>query len=132
MASNQKCVRTLDIDEVGKTTRHGTFFQMLGNFSFGDYFKEEAIHYAWELLTLPQDKGGYGIDPGKLWVTTFTDDEQAREGRGREVRARKFISIADRNTEPTGGRLPTRIGLLKYGIWFSKIMKSIMSSRKRI
>ncbi len=78
MASNQKCVRTLDIDEVGKTTRHGTFFQMIGNFSFGDYFKEEAIHYAWELLTLPQDKGGYGFDPDKLWVTTFTDDEEAR------------------------------------------------------
>lgn len=78
MASNQKCVRTLDIDEVGKTTRHGTFFQMIGNFSFGDYFKEEAIHYAWELLTLPQDKGGYGFDPAKLWVTTYTDDEEAR------------------------------------------------------
>lgn len=78
MTSNQKCVRTLDIDEVGKTTRHGTFFQMLGNFSIGDYFKEEAIHYAWELLTTPQDKGGYGFDPEKLWVTTFTDDEEAR------------------------------------------------------
>ena len=78
MASNQKCVRTLDIDEVGKTTRHGTFFQMLGNFSFGDYFKEEAIHFAWELLTTPQDKGGYGFDPEKLWVTTYTDDEEAR------------------------------------------------------
>ena len=78
MASNQKCVRTLDIDEVGKTTRHGTFFQMLGNFSFGDYFKEEAIHYAYELLTTPQERGGYGFDPGKLWMTTFTDDEQAR------------------------------------------------------
>ena len=78
MASNQKCVRTLDIDEVGKTTRHGTFFQMLGNFSFGDYFKEEAIHYAWDLLTTPQDKGGFGFDPEKLWVTTFTDDEEAR------------------------------------------------------
>lgn len=78
MASNQKCVRTLDIDEVGKTTRHGTFFQMLGNFSFGDYFKEEAIHYAWQLLTTPQDKGGYGFDPEKLWVTTYTDDEETR------------------------------------------------------
>lgn len=78
MTSNQKCVRTLDIDEVGKTTRHGTFFQMVGNFSIGDYFKEEAIHYAWELLTTPQDKGGYGFDPEKLWVTTYTDDEEAR------------------------------------------------------
>ena len=78
MASNQKCVRTLDIDEVGKTTRHGTFFQMLGNFSFGDYFKEEAIHYAWELLTTPQSEGGYGFDPEKLWMTTFTDDDEAR------------------------------------------------------
>mgnify|MGYP000736086299 CR=1 FL=1 len=78
MASNQKCVRTLDIDEVGKTTRHGTFFQMLGNFSFGDYFKEEAIHYAWELLTTSQDEGGYGFDPEKLWMTTFTDDDEAR------------------------------------------------------
>lgn len=78
MASNQKCVRTLDIDEVGKTTRHGTFFQMLGNFSFGDYFKEEAIHYAWQLLTTAQDQGGYGFDPEKLWITTFTDDEEAR------------------------------------------------------
>lgn len=78
MASNQKCVRTLDIDEVGKTTRHGTFFQMLGNFSFGDYFKAEAIHYAWQLLTTPQDDGGYGFDPERLWVTTYTDDEEAR------------------------------------------------------
>ena len=78
MASNQKCVRTRDIDEVGKPPRHGPFFQMLGNFSFGDYFKEAAIHFAWELLTTPQDKGGYGFDPEKLWVTTYTDDEEAR------------------------------------------------------
>ena len=74
----QKCIRTPDIERVGISARHGSFFEMLGNFSFGDYFKEEAIHYAYELLTTPQDKGGYGFDPEKLWMTTFTDDEEAR------------------------------------------------------
>ncbi|GAB2496354.1 alanine--tRNA ligase [Luteococcus sediminum] len=69
--SNQKCVRTLDIEEVGKTTRHGTFFQMLGNFSFGDYFKPEAIAYAWELVTSSQADGGLGFDPEKVWVTVL-------------------------------------------------------------
>ncbi|MET9894829.1 alanine--tRNA ligase [Streptomyces sp. NPDC006465] len=75
--SVQKCVRTPDIEEVGKTTRHGTFFQMCGNFSFGDYFKEGAITYAWELLTSPQDKGGYGLDPERLWITVYLDDDEA-------------------------------------------------------
>ena len=75
--SVQKCVRTLDIEEVGKTTRHGTFFQMNGNFSFGDYFKREAISFAWELLTTSQDKGGYGFDPKDLWVTVYKDDEES-------------------------------------------------------
>ncbi|MEH3078130.1 MAG: alanine--tRNA ligase [Quadrisphaera sp.] len=75
--SVQKCVRTLDIDEVGKTTRHGTFFQMNGNFSFGDYFKEGAISYAWELVTTPQSQGGYGFDPDSLWATVYTDDDEA-------------------------------------------------------
>jgi alanyl-tRNA synthetase len=75
--SVQKCVRTLDIEEVGKTTRHGTFFQMNGNFSFGDYFKEQAITYAWELITTPQDQGGYGFDPETIWVTVFHDDDEA-------------------------------------------------------
>jgi len=76
--SVQKCVRTLDIDEVGKTTRHASFFQMCGNFSFGDYFKEGAIALAWELLTKPVAQGGYGFPEDKLWVTVFhTDDEAA-------------------------------------------------------
>ena len=75
--SVQKCVRTLDIDEVGKTTRHGTFFQMNGNFSFGDYFKREAISYAWEFLTSPQAAGGLGFDPEKLWVTVYQDDDES-------------------------------------------------------
>ena len=74
--SVQKCVRTLDIEEVGKTTRHGTFFQMNGNFSFGNYFKEGAIEHAWELVTSSQADGGYGFDPAKIWVTAYHDDDE--------------------------------------------------------
>ncbi len=79
VASVQKCVRTLDIDEVGKTTRHGTFFQMNGNFSFGDYFKEGAIAYAWELVTGSQAEGNFGFDPEKIWVTVYFDDDEAAQ-----------------------------------------------------
>jgi alanyl-tRNA synthetase len=75
--SVQKVVRTPDIDEVGKTTRHATFFPMCGNFSFGDYFKERAIPLAWELLTTPVADGGYGFDPEKLWATVYEDDDEA-------------------------------------------------------
>ena len=77
--SVQKCVRTLDIDEVGKTTRHASFFQMCGNFSFGDYFKEGAITLAWELLTKPISDGGYGFPEDRLWVTVYLDDDEAEE-----------------------------------------------------
>ncbi|MFC7489003.1 alanine--tRNA ligase [Knoellia sp. CPCC 206453] len=75
--SVQKCVRTGDIEEVGKTSRHGTFFQMNGNFSFGDYFKKDAIRFAWQLLTTSQDEGGYGLDPDRLWATVYEDDDEA-------------------------------------------------------
>ncbi|MBS6031291.1 MAG: alanine--tRNA ligase [Kocuria rhizophila] len=75
--SVQKCIRTLDIDEVGKTARHGTFFQMAGNFSFGDYFKSEAIPMAWELLTSAVADGGFGLDPERLWVTVYEGDQES-------------------------------------------------------
>ena len=75
--SVQKCVRTLDIEEVGKTTRHGTFFQMNGNFSFGDYFKRDAISFAWEFLTSPVETGGLGLEKDKLWATVYQDDDES-------------------------------------------------------
>ncbi|MDQ1520525.1 MAG: alanyl-tRNA synthetase, partial [Actinomycetota bacterium] len=77
--SVQKCVRFLDIEEVGKTTRHASFFQMCGNFSFGDYFKERAIPLSWELLTSPLEAGGYAMDPDRLWVTVHHDDDESAE-----------------------------------------------------
>lgn len=75
--SIQKCVRTGDIDEVGRTTRHNTFFQMAGNFSFGDYFKAGAIELAWTLVTGDRDSGGFGFDPDRIWVTVYQDDDEA-------------------------------------------------------
>src|SRR3954465_12047412 len=81
--SVQKCVRTLDIEEVGKTSRHGTFFQMNGNFSFGDYFKEGAIDLAWRLVTGAVDRGGFGLDPDRLWVTVYLDDDESTDSGAR-------------------------------------------------
>jgi len=85
VVSVQKCVRTLDIEEVGKTARHGSFFQMAGNFSFGDYFKAGAIPLAWELLTKPVADGGYGLAERDLWVTVYLDDDEAEAIWTRDV-----------------------------------------------
>jgi len=75
--SIQKCVRTPDIEDVGKTTRHGTFFEMCGNFSFGDYFKEGAIELAWDLITKPVEDGGYGLEAERLYPSVLVGDEEA-------------------------------------------------------
>ena len=77
--SVQKVLRTLDIENVGQTTRHCTFFQMAGNFSFGDYFKAGAIEHAWTLITSSQDDGGLGFDPTRIWVTVYKNDDEAIE-----------------------------------------------------
>ncbi|MFB9236701.1 alanine--tRNA ligase [Plantactinospora siamensis] len=91
-ASVQKCIRTPDIDEVGKTSRHGTFFQMNGNFSFGDYFKAEAIPLAWDLSTKPVEQGGFGLDPERVWPTVYLDDDEAYEiWRGVGVPADRIV-----------------------------------------
>ncbi|MDO8307845.1 MAG: alanine--tRNA ligase [Actinomycetota bacterium] len=83
--SVQKVVRTGDIEEVGKTARHASFFQMAGNFSFGDYFKEEAIPLAWDLLTKPVSDGGYGFPEDRLWATVYQEDDEALDIWHRQV-----------------------------------------------
>ncbi|HEY1915674.1 MAG TPA: alanine--tRNA ligase [Streptosporangiaceae bacterium] len=76
-ASKQKCLRTLDIERVGTNARSGTFFQMLGSWSFGDYFKKDAIPWAWDLLTKSERDGGFGFPEDRLWVTVYLDDDEA-------------------------------------------------------
>ncbi|MBM6621363.1 alanine--tRNA ligase [Micrococcaceae bacterium RIT802] len=98
--SVQKCIRTADIEEVGKTVRHGTFFQMAGNFSFGDYFKAEAITYAWELLTGSVQDGGFGLDPERLWVTVYEDGDE-RDDEARRV-WRDVVGIPEERIVGTG------------------------------
>ncbi len=96
--TSQKCVRAggkhNDLDNVGYTGRHQTFFEMLGNFSFGDYFKDEAIAFAWELVTDPAT--GYGLDPSRLWATVYTEDDEAARLWERHLPAARVLRFGDK------------------------------------
>jgi len=97
IATCQKCFRMDDIDNVGYTLRHHTFFEMLGNFSFGDYFKYESIYYAWDLLT-----NVYKLDPNKLWVSIHTDDDEAEEIWRAIICSEKIVRLSDNFWGPAG------------------------------
>ncbi len=94
----QKCVRAggkhNDLDNVGYTGRHQTFFEMLGNFSFGDYFKAEAIQFAWELVT---DRKGYGLDPARLWASVYTEDDEAAKLWQRHLPASRVLRFGEKD-----------------------------------
>jgi len=96
--TSQKCVRAggkhNDLDNVGYTGRHQTFFEMLGNFSFGDYFKDEAIRFAWELVT--DREKGYGLDPTRLWATVYTDDDEAAKLWERHLPASRVLRFGEK------------------------------------
>src|SRR5437762_8861045 len=94
----QKCVRAggkhNDLDNVGYTARHQTFFEMLGNFSFGDYFKKDAIDFAWELVT---SKSFYGLDASRLWATVYTEDDEAAELWGRHLPKERIARFGEKD-----------------------------------
>ena len=97
--TSQKCVRAggkhNDLDNVGYTGRHQTFFEMLGNFSFGDYFKDDAIRFAWELVT-DRDKG-YGLAPERLWATVYTEDDEAAKLWERHLPAARILRFGEKD-----------------------------------
>lgn len=149
--SVQKCIRTNDIEEVGKTPRHGTFFQMCGNFSFGDYFKKGAIRFAWELLTTSRPTAA-SASTRDLWVTVYEDDDEARnlwreiaglpeeriQGLGKDTNywstgqpgpagpCSGSSSTAAPSTASTAARPPTTTATSRSGTWSSCSTRSPM------
>ncbi|MEW6096447.1 MAG: alanine--tRNA ligase [bacterium] len=91
-ATSQRCIRTNDLEKVGKTARHHTFFEMLGNFSFGDYFKEEAILWAWEFLT-----EGVGLSKDKMWISIYKEDDEAYEIWKKIVPETKIVKLGEKD-----------------------------------